>query len=428
VALSINAGHGELVGPETADYIIHDALPSGTIIDCPSGASVENESITFRFKTASSVPISWDSCYTETAHLSRPTATSGNDTYDILKFIRDPTPNTWILVAKDVEGSGEVGTTFGIKEVSGGQSIVDNLVVPDGSLAVDGNTATLAFPTFTGAETLENKRMPPRITSQATVTSPHQPNFDITDHLVLTALDTNLTFSVPTYTTPFNGELRTITIKDDGTPRTLAWIGGAGGFVKEHAVAFPTTTVTGEWLTVQVRYNPTTAHWSIVGSTMGVEPLVNPMTTAGDFIVGGTGGIPTRAIGGQDLASILTTKTLTDNSAVNILQVVAANNTASSVRFDYAVEVLTATNDVQLEDGMVICRVLNQNGSLSLNTCTKTSSQSLGTGTLTTVWAISAANPAQVTLNADTSLTPSAGYPKLRYSALSIGGQTLTYQ
>jgi hypothetical protein len=429
VALSINAGHGALVGPATADYIVHDALPSGTIIDCPSGASVENESITFRFLTASSVPFSWDAgCYVETAHLTRPTQTSGNNTYDILKFIRAPTPDTWILVAKVTETSGEVGTTFGIKEASGGPSIVDNLVVPDGTLSVVGDTATLAFPTFTGAETLTNKRITSRVAVDDTAASV-TPNCALYDQYVYTALAEALIIAAPSCPSapPTDGQVLLLTIKDDGTSRGLTWTGGAGGFVKEHAVQFPTSTPVGEWISLQVRYNASTTHWSAVGSTVGVEPLTNPMTTAGDFIVGGASGVPTRVAGGT-LPSPLRLTTLTDGSPVNVVQLAVASNTGSSVRIDYAIEVLTGTNEVQIESGFVICHLVNQAGSLGENTCTETSTQSLGTGTLTSAWALSAANPSQITVLADTSLSPSAGYPKLRYSALSLGGQALTLQ
>jgi len=120
---------------------------------------------------------------------------------------------------------------------------------------------------------------------------------------------------------------------------------------------------------------------------------------------------------------------LSDASPVNVLTIAAANNTGNSVFIHYQVEVSDgASNHVQVEDGFVICRVINQNNSLSANTCTETSVQTLGSGTMTTVWAITAANPGVVSLNADTSLTPATGYPRLRYSAQVLGHQAMAIQ
>jgi hypothetical protein len=121
-------------------------------------------------------------------------------------------------------------------------------------------------------------------------------------------------------------------------------------------------------------------------------------------------------------------KALTDASPVNILTIAAATDTGNSVRIEYQIEVIDASHNVQIEDGFVWCRLRNSNTTLGGNTCTETSVQTLQTGTLATTWAISAANPGQVTLNADSSLTPSTGYPRLRWSAQVYGHQALVVQ
>jgi hypothetical protein len=118
---------------------------------------------------------------------------------------------------------------------------------------------------------------------------------------------------------------------------------------------------------------------------------------------------------------------LTDGSATNVVSLTLANNTVQSVIIDYAVEVYDGT-DLQVEDGQVICRAINKAGTVSGNTCTETSTQTLGAGTLTTTWAISAANPAVVSLNADTSLTASTGYPRLRFFARDLAHQAMAMQ
>jgi hypothetical protein len=265
-------GHGRLVGPETADWIAHTDVPAGTIMDCPTGSAIDNEPINFKLRStvAGGVAISWAACYVETASLTLPTQLTGSGAFDLVKFLKDDASNTWVLAAKATQGSTEPTATFGIK-ASDDQpplSQVDTLVVPATSLSIQGDTATLDLPTWTGAGTLTNKRVAPRVRVQTSVTT-LTPNFDLYDQEVLTAQATApLTIAAPTYATARDGELRLLTIKDTGITRTITWTGGTGGFVAEHALTFPTGTPAGQWMTLQVRYNASTAHWSLVGSTL----------------------------------------------------------------------------------------------------------------------------------------------------------------
>jgi hypothetical protein len=49
-------------------------------------------------------------------------------------------------------------------------------------------------------------------------------------------------------------------------------------------------------------------------------------------------------------------------------------------------------------------------------------------GTLTCTWTITAASPAVLTLNCDTSLTPSAGYPSVTFSLENLTQQAVAIQ
>jgi len=114
---------------------------------------------------------------------------------------------------------------------------------------------------------------------------------------------------------------------------------------------------------------------------------------------------------------------LTDGSATNIVNVTVASNSAAAGMIDYSVEVYTGT-DVQVEVGRVYYHVTNKAGTIANNTITEQGvQQSATSGTLATTWAMSAANPAVISLNADSSLTPSGGYPKIRYTVHSFSGQ-----
>jgi hypothetical protein len=122
-------------------------------------------------------------------------------------------------------------------------------------------------------------------------------------------------------------------------------------------------------------------------------------------------------------------RALTDGSATNVATLAVATNTANSVRIPFAVTVLDASNQLQIVDGVATCRLYNSADTIGGNTCTVlTHTPALQSGTLSVAFAISAANPGQITVTADTSLTPAAGYPRMRYSAEVLGEGALTVQ
>jgi hypothetical protein len=121
-------------------------------------------------------------------------------------------------------------------------------------------------------------------------------------------------------------------------------------------------------------------------------------------------------------------KALTDGSATNLLNVTVANNTAAGGQIKYFVEVYNGT-DLQWESGTVVYGVNNKAGTVAQNTITEANvQQGLGSGTLSTTWAISAANPAVISLNADSSLTPSTGYPRITFTVENLGRQAVAEQ
>ena len=121
-------------------------------------------------------------------------------------------------------------------------------------------------------------------------------------------------------------------------------------------------------------------------------------------------------------------KILTNNSAIAIMNATVANNTAHASHYHYAVEVFDGT-DIQIEEGVVACHVTNKAGALANNTVVKAVNQQAATaGTLAVTFAISAANPAVVSFNANSSLTPSAGYPRISYEAVNLTQQAIAVQ
>jgi hypothetical protein len=121
-------------------------------------------------------------------------------------------------------------------------------------------------------------------------------------------------------------------------------------------------------------------------------------------------------------------KVLTNNSATTVANITVASNTVAAVTFPYGIEVFNGT-DLQVEEGVVSCHVTNKAGTIANNTCVKAINQQAATsGTLTVTWAISAANPAVLSVNANSSLTPSAGYPRVVYNLHNVTNQAVAIQ
>jgi hypothetical protein len=121
--------------------------------------------------------------------------------------------------------------------------------------------------------------------------------------------------------------------------------------------------------------------------------------------------------------SIGSTKLLTNNVATTIASATLASGTVHASQYSYAVVVNDGT-DHQVEEGWVSCHVTNKAGTIANNTCIAYGNQQANTsGTLTVTFAISAANPAVISVNANSSLTPSAGYPRLTFEALNLTQQ-----
>lgn len=141
------------------------------------------------------------------------------------------------------------------------------------------------------------------------------------------------------------------------------------------------------------------------------------------------------AVGGTSLARITAgaTKVLTNNTVTALTNATVASNTVAAGNFTYAVEVFDGT-DVQVDTGLCTYAVSNKAGTIANNVvlCSLTITgvrQNIATaGTLAVTWTITAANPAVISLNANSSLTPSAGYPRVTYELHNLTQQAVAIQ
>ena len=119
---------------------------------------------------------------------------------------------------------------------------------------------------------------------------------------------------------------------------------------------------------------------------------------------------------------------LTNNSATAVCNCTLASNSNLGVIISYCIEV-TNGSDYQVERGMVTFTGVNKGGSFTMGTPSKFGNlQSLSSGTLTITWSITGANPAVIKCNANSSLTPSTGYPRLTYHIENYSQQSISIQ
>jgi hypothetical protein len=123
-------------------------------------------------------------------------------------------------------------------------------------------------------------------------------------------------------------------------------------------------------------------------------------------------------------------KRVSNNVATSVISMTIASGTAVAVAIDYGVEVKNAGGAQQVEGGRVTCTAYNVSGTVTSGGCQKVGNvPALSSGTLAVSWDISAASPAVVTVNANSSLTPSTGFPVVRLSAITnLTGQAMVTQ
>lgn len=191
-----------------------------------------------------------------------------------------------------------------------------------------------------------------------------------------------------------------------------------------------TSNTAGNNLTVQAG-GATSGATDKAGGTLNLDPGIP--TGLGRSVV---------SIGGYSLATATGTgdntriprqivgpgKVLANNTVTALVNCSIASNTVIAVVLRYAVEVFNGT-DLQIEEGFVTLHATNKAGVIANNTIVKSGNQqAMTSGTLTVTFTITAANPAVVSVNANSSLTPSTGYPRITYSIDNLTQQIITIQ
>ncbi len=155
-------------------------------------------------------------------------------------------------------------------DLTGGTTTKRKLTISGGDVAIAGTgSAVITFPgstdTLVGratSDTLTNKRITPRVTTETSSATPTI-NTDNSDAHSITALATAITSMTTNLSgTPTNFQKLIIRIKDNGTARAITW----GASFEAKGVALPTTTVISKVLTVGFIYDTVTSKWGCVAS------------------------------------------------------------------------------------------------------------------------------------------------------------------
>jgi hypothetical protein len=122
--------------------------------------------------------------------------------------------------------------------------------------------AGASIATYTGTETLTNKRIDPRVTSAASASS-LTPDISASDVYAYTALAVGLTINAPTGT-PVDGDKLMFRILDNGTSRSLTW---ASPTYTAIGVTLPTVTTINKTTYVGCIYNANNTRWDVIAVT-----------------------------------------------------------------------------------------------------------------------------------------------------------------
>lgn len=121
-------------------------------------------------------------------------------------------------------------------------------------------------------------------------------------------------------------------------------------------------------------------------------------------------------------------KALTNNSVISLVNCTLTSGSVGGFTLRYSVEVTDGT-DYQIEQGSVSFMITNKAGTIANNNALKFGNQQAATsGTLSCTFTITAANPAVISLNANSSLTPATGYPRVTYSIENLTQQAIAIQ
>lgn len=121
-------------------------------------------------------------------------------------------------------------------------------------------------------------------------------------------------------------------------------------------------------------------------------------------------------------------RSLTNDTATGITEIALTAGSFACGVLQYAIIVTNGT-DHQALSGIISWSAVNKAGSYTatVNNNTSNEAKALSSGTLTTVWdVLTGTNKVTLRVKATSSLTPSAGYPKITYTMITDSPTSVT--
>lgn len=161
---------------------------------------------------------------------------------------------TLAMGANDITMSGSIGLTG---------TRVTKLWATDLEVSNAPTLGGVAIPSISSTNTLTNKRITQRVSTEASSGTPTINTDNVDDHSI-TALAVAITSMTTSLSgTPTNFQKLIIRILDNGTARAITW----GASFRDAGVALPTTTTISKLLTVGFIYDTNTSDWGCVAVT-----------------------------------------------------------------------------------------------------------------------------------------------------------------
>ena len=243
--------------------------PKGSGLVTISDGTDFNKGIRFRSSSSAASAITLlDAVSTSGRVVTLPDATTtlvGRDTTDTLtnKTLTSPTLTAPIL-GTPASGNFSSGSftwpTFNQNTTGTASNVTGTVAIANGGTGAT-TLAGASIATYSGTETLTNKRIDPRVTSAASASS-LTPDISVSDVYAYTALAAGLTINAPTGT-PLDGDKLMFRLLDNGTSRSLTW----NGTYTVIGVTLPTATTINKTTYVGCIYNANNTRWDVIAVT-----------------------------------------------------------------------------------------------------------------------------------------------------------------